>query len=354
VPREGRSLEPPVESGSSAPLLLMEQVGSDVADALLFFSSLFGPVPYSPLNVSQSPGRIAQGYPGLLYLSTFSFLPENAQIRLGLSETARQHYSYVTPAHETAHQWWGNWVWMFDYRSQWLAEALASYSALLYLEQQSPSQGSLGKWLEEYRTKLLQEDESGQPIEATGALTLGVRLNSSQNPDGYAAVIYSKWPWVIHMLRELLRDPATGSDDLFLNVLRKLAAEGGGQPLTTEEFQRRFEAVLPVRADLEGDGSLDWFFQQWVHDTGMPRYHLQWKGHDGEEGTWQVEGTIEQSGVSDLFTMPVPVYARLGEGLERLGAVTVTGEVATFRFAVSAKPDDLVLDPYLTVLSVVE
>jgi hypothetical protein len=315
-----------------------------------FFSDLFGPVPYADLNVSQIPGQLGQGYPGLLYLSTFSFLPEDDQIRLGLDEDARQHFARIMPAHETAHQWWGNWVWTPDYRNQWLPEALASYSALLYLENRHNSD-SLRKWLERYRSTLLEENEDERSVESSGALALGARLNSSHSPTGYTAIIYSKGPWVIHMLRALLRDPATGSDAVFVQGLRELAARGGEQPTTTAEFQRALEAVLPEHADVEGNGRLDWFFQQWVHETGIPRYDLEWELRQRPEGGWVVEGLIGQSGVADFFIMPVPVYARFGADLQPLGSVLVMGEVSAFAFELDRHPDDLVLDPYLTVLS---
>ena len=346
----GRRLQPPVETQPPQPPFELEPVANGVMGAMDFFSELFGPVPYADLNVSQVPGQLGQGYPGLLYLSTFSFLPEDDQIRLGLDEDTRQHFSRIMPAHETAHQWWGNWVWTPDYRNQWLPEALASYSALLYLEDRHNS-NSLRKWLERYRSTLLEESEDGRTVESSGALALGVRLNSSHNPNGYTAIIYSKGPWVIHMLRELLRDPATGSDAVFVQGLRDLAARGGEQPTTTVEFQRRFETVLPEYADVEGNGRLDWFFQQWVHETGIPHYDLEWELRERPEGGWGVEGLIGQSGVADFFIMPVPVYARFGAELQRLGSVLVMGEVSAFAFELDRQPDALVLDPYLTVLS---
>lgn len=345
----GRSRPEPPAPAPTPPAARLDRVVNDVADALSTFSALFCPYPYATLHVAEIPGRFGQGYPGLIYLSTFSFLPDTEQARLGLSARVRETFSLLTPAHETAHQWWGNWVRLPHYRDQWLAESLAAYSALLYLEQQPGGADLRREWLEKYRQDLLAVDEAGTPVEATGALTLGVRLESSRSPDGYVRLIYSKGPWVIHMLRELLRDPATGSDAAFLGVLRQLATRGPGQPLTSAEFERALEAVLPASADAEKTGRLDWFFQQWVYDTGIPRYRLTWQlaGRGKEQ---RVEGTIEQSEVSPLFTMPLPVYARYGQRLEPLGRVVVTGEQTAFRFAVKAKPDEVVLDPHQTVL----
>ncbi|MGH9803818.1 MAG: M1 family aminopeptidase [Candidatus Acidiferrales bacterium] len=336
----------------SAPMLELDRVGGQVAAAFAYFTQRFGPVPYGTLEVSPLPGRLAQGYPGLLYLSTLSYLPEADLERLGLPPAPRAHVRTLMPAHETAHQWWGNWVWTTGYRDQWLNEALASYSALLLEEHRGSDTAVPRSWLESYRETLLRPGEDGQPVEATGALSLGQRLNSSQSPDGYVAVVYNKGPWVIHMLRELLRDADSGSDERFFEVLRGITARGGSEPLTTEEFQRRLEEALPPEADVENTGRLDWFFDQWVHDTGIPHYRLEWRLVRNTGQGWQVEGSIEQSEVSDLFTMPVPVYARHGAAWSRLGTVVVTGSRVSFRLAATARPDEVALDPFGTVLFV--
>jgi len=360
-----RSLPPPLiphgdpwarlrqEPGSpppAPPTLLLDRVANDVANSLATCAELFGPFPYTELHVSQIPGGFGQGYPGLIYLSTLSFLPAGEQARLGLSERAREAFSLLTPAHEVAHQWWGNWVRLPHYRDQWLAEGLAAYSALLYVEKQAGGADVLREWLERYRADLLETDGAGNPIEATGALTLGVRLDSSRSPDGYVRLIYSKGPWILHMLREMFRDPATGSDAVFVGALRRLAERGGPDPLTTAEFQRALEAVLPPQADAEKTGRLDWFFDEWVYDTGFPRYRLHWELRGRGPDDRRVEGAIAQSDVSELFTMPVPVYARYGTELRRLGTVVVTGRETAFAFPVSAAPDAVLLDPYRSLL----
>ena len=172
-------------------------------------------------------------WPGLLYLPTYSFLPHANHARVGLDERSGQLFSQLVPSHETAHQWWGNRVPVATYRDSWLIEALASYSALLYLEQQPDGSALVHEWLRRYREDLLQTEEGEETLDSVGALTLGVRLDSSRRPSGYADLVYSKGPGVIHMLRELLRDPETGSDKLFFDALRHFAARGGGHALTS-------------------------------------------------------------------------------------------------------------------------
>ena len=90
-------------------------------------------------------------------------------------------YIDLLEAHEAAHQWWGNVVSPAGYRDNWLMEALANYSALLYLEKRD-GRGAVDAALESYREDLLAKDEKGQTSESTGPIVLGARLESSQSP----------------------------------------------------------------------------------------------------------------------------------------------------------------------------
>ena len=92
--------------------------------------------PYRTLSVSQIPGTFGQGWPGLLYLSTYSFLTPQAQQRAGLSSTGQQAFTDIVPYHEAAHQWWGNVIGWSSYRDQWIDEAIANYLALALRRQQ--------------------------------------------------------------------------------------------------------------------------------------------------------------------------------------------------------------------------
>ncbi len=63
---------------------------------------------------------------------------------------------------------------------------------------------------------------------------------------------------------------------------------------------------------------MDWFFDEWVKETGIPHYAVKFdvKPHGNE---FIVTGRLEQSGVDDLFTAPVPIYAsRPGPGSKPL------------------------------------
>ena len=128
----------------------VQAVADRAAKAIESFSQWFGPYPYGSLALTQMPGNLSQGWPGLVFLSSFAFLSSQEQADLHLDPVARELDSQVL-VHETAHQWWGDLVLWKSYRDQWLAEGLANYAALLVLEQQNPAQ--FRQILEKYRQR---------------------------------------------------------------------------------------------------------------------------------------------------------------------------------------------------------
>src|SRR5579883_2841522 len=98
---------PPAPQTLPSPAEALKQLGRDIDSSIRFYEAFNGPFPFKSLNVSQIPGTTAQGWPGLLYLSTFSYLPPEAQRRAGLATSTQEHFTQLVPFHEVAHQWWG-------------------------------------------------------------------------------------------------------------------------------------------------------------------------------------------------------------------------------------------------------
>ena len=125
----------------------LKGLAREIENSIHFYEGLSGPFPFQKLSVSQIPGTFGQGWPGLLYLSTYSYLPAEAQHRAGLSISGQEHFSELVPFHEVAHQWWGNIVGWDSYRDQWIDEAMANYLALLFADTQKHTDHSLHIWL---------------------------------------------------------------------------------------------------------------------------------------------------------------------------------------------------------------
>ena len=354
----GAADQPPAPSPTSA----LKQLGASVQDSIHFLENVNGAFPFDHLDVAQIPGSFGQGWPGLVYLSTLAFLPPETQERAGLDEWAQSGARDLMPFHEVAHQWWGNLTGAASYRDLWIQEAMANYLALWYADTKKPNQHRLTNWLEHYRAQLTNKipatDHSTagavHSIEDAGPLVLGPRLGSLKVPDAYGLLIYGKGTWVMHMLREMLRDPGAPSgkdpDARFRELLRAILAEHRFRPLSTADFQHAVEQHMTPAMDLEGTHRMDWFFDQWVRGTDLPRYDVKFevKPHGN---AFVVTGKLEQSGTEDTFTAPVPLYAvRVAGKPERLGVVVTTGAETRFQFESHIRPTRIVIDPNLTLL----
>ncbi len=330
-----------------APSALLDLVAERATRALQYFKTLFGPFPYPRLAISQVPGGVGQGWPELVYLPTLAFFPEAQRLRMAQGAGAkREGFADDTMlAHEIAHQWWGNQLGWKTYRDQWLSEGFSSYAAALFLAHEKDGEKRLREILRAYRQDLMSKTPEGRTIESGGPVWLGVRLSNSLNPEGYSNIVYKKACWIVHMLRMLMADPKTGSDDRFFKMLRDFTAAYRGTNPSTEDFARHAEKYLTPEADLERTGRLDWFFDEWVYGTGIPTYQVESSLRRAGRNQFVAQGAIRQSGVSPDFEMLVPVVALYGrERRVPLGRVVVTDQGGKFRFVLSSQPTRVTVD----------
>src|SRR6185295_3845368 len=96
---------PPIEPRLPNPVEHLQTLASEVASAMEFMASRFGPPALPHLTVSPIPGTFGQGFPGLIYLSTLAYLKAIPGTRVsGGSASSEMFYRDVLQAHETAHQ----------------------------------------------------------------------------------------------------------------------------------------------------------------------------------------------------------------------------------------------------------
>jgi hypothetical protein len=329
----------------------LKHLAREIDSSIRFYEGYAGPFPFRQLAVSQIPGTFGQGWPGLLYLSTYSFLPQIAQERVGLTATGQEHFSELVPFHEAAHQWWGNVVGWSSYRDQWVDEALANYMALLFADSQKTPDRRIRVWLERYRNKLEEKLPNSDLLTADiGALALGNRLTSSKAPNGFEDVIYAKGSWIIHMIREMLRQPGSKNPDArFQAFLQKIYSKYSYRALSTADLQQELNAVMTPAMDLEGNHSMEWFIEDWVRGTGVPHYRVEYSTKRTEKG-FSVKGKLLQSRVPRGFVAPVPIYSAGGA---LLGRVIAGNEETPFHFNLAVDPGKLQIDPQMTLLCVV-
>lgn len=334
------------------PPAVLKQLGGKLLDSVHYYETLNGPFPFPQLDVSPIPGSFGQGWPGLLYLSTLVYLPPEAQQQAGVAELGQEEIAQLVPFHEVAHQWWGNIVTPASYRDVWIEEAMADYLSLMYDDARHPGKHALQNWLAQYRDTLLTKAPgTNAPIEQAGPLDFGYRLDSSKTPDAYNTIIYEKGAWVIHMLRMMLRDPrAKHPDARFVTLLRSVLNDHRFQSLSTAQFETNVERLMTRPMDLEGNHSMEWFFDEWVRETGIPAYSVNYQVRS-RGARFEIEGALRQDNVPSVFTESVPIYAaRAQKKTVFLGRVITTGPSTRFRFFARYRPARLIIDPEHTIL----
>ncbi len=334
-----------VPSTTPNPRARMSSLAADISSALDWMVPHFGPPPLPALVVSPIPGRFGQGFPGLIYLSTISFLTEKE--RPHSVQTASQHtfYSEVLAAHETAHQWWGNLVAAATYRDEWLQEALANYTALMVLEKKKGPR-ALETTLAEYRDELLSM--AGEPrarIEATGPITWGQRLRAVEGTDPWRVITYDKGSWILHMLRRRMGDAT------FLRMLGELRKRYAYHTITTEQFRELAAEFMPTGAP---DRKLEGFFDTWVYSTGVPTLELTTRVR-GKAPAVELQLTLRQTGVPENYGIDVPVVITLpGQNKTRTEWIQTSSEPVRLDLKLAAAPAKVELAPGLGVLAIVK
>lgn len=299
------------------PLAQLKNIANTVVGAFESMAADLGPPPIKTLTVAPIPGSFGQGFPGLVYLSTMSYLSPS-DLPAALRDRNQQlFYSELLAAHEVAHQWWGNSVTAAGYQDEWLQEAIANYSALLYVEKKRGVKAVEGV-LSDYRRHIIAKDENGNLIDSAGPITLGIRLQNSQNQASWRIITYEKGTWILHMLRKQIGDPG------FVKMLGEIARRYRRKPLSTEDFRKVAASFLPPKS---ADPQLEVFFENWIYSTGVPSLKLQTKAASG----LKVSGTITQSGVADDFEADVPVEVQFAKGSQTFW-VRTSNEPVEFNF----------------------
>jgi hypothetical protein len=361
--------EPPPGIGGVAPSVVItplppsparnvQMVAATAAHAIDFFSHRFGSFPFSSLALTQMPGTLSQGWPGLIFLSSFSFLNEEEKSALRMDPVEKTLVGTIV-AHETAHQWWGDLVTWSDYRDQWISEGLANYSSLMLLEAADPEEfyAVMGK----FRDDLLQKNKSGVSLMEDGPVTLGQRLSCSQFPEGYVAISYGRGTWLFHMLRTMMRDaeptrgrrePGSGpEDEPFMRGLRRVRDRYQGKSMTTREMLQVFQEELPRSLRYEGRNSLDWFYEGWVNGIAIPRFELRGVKYADKQTWTEVSGMILQKDAPKDLVTPVPLYASHARKLVFLGRVFADGPETPFHVSAPSGTRKIVIDPDQTLLA---
>jgi hypothetical protein len=313
---------------SLAPHAMTKYALEQTRAQLQLCSFYFGKIPYDTISVTEQPDfNFGQSWPNLVYLPISAYTDSTQRWMLfgNIDSKFSGFVQEVTP-HEISHQWWGHAVGWASYHDQWLSEGFAEFSAGLFLQQ---AMG--GNWRTDYlefwerlRKRILESNNFGVSPNDAGPLWMGLRLISPRSERAYQNLTYPKGAYVLQMLRSLMYD-ADDKDKAFIAMMHDFVETHREHPATTESFKAVAEKHMTKLMDLQKNGRLDWFFDEWVYGTQVPRYHFDYQVAPQDGGKVKVHMTITQSEVDDHFAMIVPVFADFGKGWVRIGQLGAIG-----------------------------
>jgi hypothetical protein len=317
-----------IGSMDTKPMLPMEL--SQGTTAANIYSNYFGPLPFSHVSLTQQTACLyGQSWPMLVYLPICGFMDTTQQHFLGIGSEIvynRKHmyWKVVTP-HEVAHQWWGHTVGFRSYRDQWMSEGFADASASIFLQVTRPKPDEFLDFWKEERKLLTEKNAFGFRPNDVGPVTMGFRLSSPKTGwDIYGELVYPKGAYILHMIRMMMWSTKEG-DERFKATMHDFVNSYRLQAVTTEDFKTVVERHMSQQMDLDGNGKMDWFFNQYVYGTDLPAYHFEGQVTENAGGN-SLHYKLTQSGVSASFKMLVPIYLEFTDGkIIRIGAVQVTG-----------------------------
>ncbi len=340
LPAELRALQIQIEQAEAQGTVTTTTLGSmstmgmagtalnDTQNAVRIYNAYFGKLAYTRIAMTQQPAaNFGQAWPTLVFMPYTAYLDSTQRTQLmGIRGGNDTFWRYVGP-HEIAHQWWGHMVGWTSYHDQWMSEGFAEFSTSLYVQFVRRDINKFIDFWEEQRQRIVEATPATKGIKpyTIGPVTQGFRLSNAKTRAAYQFLVYPKGAYILHMIRMLMYDNRGSGDTKFREMMTDFIKTHYNKDVSTEDFKRIVEKHITPQMDIDKNGRMDWFFNQWVYGTEIPAYKMDYSISQAGGGKAIVNAKITQSGVSKNFGMVVPVYADFGKGWIRLGSALING-----------------------------
>ncbi|MGI8469352.1 MAG: M1 family metallopeptidase [Pyrinomonadaceae bacterium] len=295
-------------------------------NSVRIYNAYFGKLPHKRIAMTQQPaGNFGQAWATLIFMPYTAFFDQTNRMQLFGIENANDTFWKEVAPHEISHQWWGHAVGWSSYHDQWMSEGFAQLSASLYIQYVKKDLKEFNDFWDEQRQRIVESSPATKGLKpyTVGPVTQGFRLSTGKTGNTYFYLVYPKGAYILHMLRMMMYSPKNG-DANFSKMMKDFVASHYNKDASTEDFKAIVEKHITPEMDIDKNGKMDWFFDEWVYGTDVPAYKLEYSvSKSGDKNV--LNAKITQSNVSSNFVMPVPVYIDFGEGFVSLGTVTIVG-----------------------------
>lgn len=233
-------------------------------------------------------------------------------------------------AHELAHQWFGDLVVIKHWSHAWIKEGMASYSEVLWTENEYGKDDAAYYLLGEARA-YIQEDSSRyrRPI-VTNVYRQAIEL--------YDRHLYEKGACVYAMIHNIL------GDELFDKAIHTFVQDNAHKTVETIDLLRAIEKATGYNL-----GSL---FDQYVFRGGHPNFKINYSWDNDNNlacvKVTQTQAKEEKGKIKNLFDLKIPLAfgnIKNPEKVELINfSLNLTEKEQTFYFPVAKKPDFISFD----------
>jgi hypothetical protein len=319
-----RNYQPMVALGTMNTTTMMKKPLAEAIISMGLYDAYFGPSSYKRIAMTQQTAcNYGQSWPELVYMPICSFFDATVRHQLHLDDV--RGYWKTVAAHEVAHQWWGHTVGFHCYRDQWMSEGFADFSASMYIQLIQKNQQEFQRFWADEHELLTERNNLGHRAIDMGPVVMGYRLrNTKAGLEIPRRLIYPKGAYILHMIRMMMWEHAT-HDEKFSAMMKDFVETYRNRPASTEDFKAMVEKHMTPTMNVDGKGNMDWFFNEFVYGTDIPKYKTEAAFRTAADGV-HLDLRITQSNVDDSFIMVVPVYIELNDGrVARIGQVRMKG-----------------------------
>jgi aminopeptidase N len=191
--------------------------------------------------------------------------------------------------HELAHQWFGDLVVIKHWSHAWIKEGMASYSEVMWTEQEYSHQEAAYYRLLEARRYLSEDSSRYRRPMVTHVYREAIEL--------YDRHIYEKGSCLYHMIRTQL------GDELFWQAIQTFVQDNAHKTVETVDLLRAIEKAT--------GRNLLFLFDQYVYRGGHPDFKVaySWDGDAklAKITITQTQAAEDKNGSKDLFDLKIPI-----------------------------------------------
>ncbi|OGL41117.1 MAG: hypothetical protein A2161_07905 [Candidatus Schekmanbacteria bacterium RBG_13_48_7] len=283
------------------------------------FNEMFGKYPFEKLTLAQMPSNSRYNFnivPASYTLLPLSLFLSSAQ-KMQIDSPLSVRFNADLLGANLAKQWLGQLVGSNSYHDQWVLDSLAEYCGGIFL------QAVFGD--DEFKNWLKNIRKMAEKYDNIGPLFMGPRLGGK-----YVDLYRGKGVYIMHMLRMMM------GDKYFIEAIQNFTRMHRFQNASTDDFKKAFEII--------GITDLDYFFDQWVYSTGIPKFEFSYQIEKQKDDQFIFKGKVIQKG--KIVKMPMPLWIYSSSNDKGKIIVWIEKPEEDFSFVINKLPKKVTFDEF--------